>query len=67
MEDSGGGEISSKKTAGVGEDSPGVEEAEHEEGDGPDAMEDLKRKSTLITSLSKDCVFVFDVKRILYF
>ena len=47
MENSGGGQISSKEATGVGQNCPRVEEAQHQEGNGPDAMEDLKRNFNL--------------------
>ena len=44
MEDGGGGEVAGQQARGVGQDGAGVDHVQAEEGDGPNAVEDLQEK-----------------------
>ena len=45
MQNSGGGEVASQETTSVGEHCPGVDQGQHDEGDGPDSVEYLKQNN----------------------
>ena len=44
MEDGGGGQVAGQQAARVGQHRLGVDQRQHEEGDGPHAVEDLQQK-----------------------
>ena len=45
MEDGGGGEVAGQQAARVGQHRLGVHQGQHEEGDGPHTVEDLKNET----------------------
>ena len=44
VEDCGGGQVAGQQAARVGQHRLGVDQRQHEEGDGPHAVEDLQQK-----------------------
>ena len=52
MEDGGGGQVAGQQAARVGQHRLGVDQRQHEEGDGPHAVEDLQQKIFKLEKIS---------------